>query len=1243
MPIELNQFTANVDNSQLVLSDNASGDPVIVKSQFSFAEKVMQWLTQIPLLSDLSAVQEFVQKQTEGNLKTLGVFLSALAHEYGDEFAGKVANKMDFSGQTPLTSRLVKQLTQGSVSVEKKEPQLVQRDNRQIQADSKAVEDSRLPTSTPMSKLEQAAKSITGYLCPAPLPSPSSLSYMSSFFYSETATMQRLQKEVSAYNQAIKTSTLDDEAHKLAQIFQKPLPSETVTVSIETFSAKVDKLKENLANVESAIDQLANDQQNDVKQLKRVMFKENDRLDAIKSLANLYRQAWQSESEDYKAFSTFYETCSPALKSTLTPELARLSFELINNSPSLDSETLANRLSDKLVQYASDMSTVNLRVLSEVLAEKVPSLADDVFMPFPKKEQKAQLGAINLIKQALKQSRTELMEEQKGIEARLDIPSKINQLRHSAAVFAKEMQQFFESDSTVEDQFSATLAALTGNVWLVVKGDNLLPDELTDYDDLDLTDQIRNELDQIHISDKTRKLAEDVIQAQHRLSWLDRENSVTHERNNRAGVNIYADIESKQLADNITQNLTLYADYLDEKVSAAKAYVASLDALAQETISDGVTKQLIIMRSEAERQLTRLTNLAEQCGTVQMAQDTKVLLGNKLARLDTMLDRTVDANTKRLNLQGFLSFLSPLRANNDQVRALILEREELQLELNKQEKYVVDLHGKNWRNQPHISSEKEVETLKRLELSMASLVQDIELLDDEYEKSMLELTRFDREVTKEKGYPGVSGNSLESWSAWVKQNLAGHWSGDYRPDLSTLILERQMAKVGIQSYTEAYQKLYATLSSGEVSSNYQGVMNTLGQLHNWAMAHPVESQALAGNLTHAYQIISSNSGWFGNDLAAMASTVWKTGSVENQVKDILQGRREFLPSHESMSMTAEMIALIHLAQCAPYIAGAVKGASGSGVVATGASQLVAALVPGAPLMKPMASMIGGLVQTWSERKMANVVNRNRSTEIMVNALMAGIHKQGSFNDRAKAIASYAMQRQALQDIGTLSRDCFETNKAGAMSRMWQDAKNTWQEMNWKAKSFTVATTAAVSIGAAAIAALSMIAIVGTGGIAIAIAAIAGAGVTPLGALLARTALNLIASTNFLGMNDAHNRAKENMTQQRIDEALQRLANKTKDDQRLGDLLGDSLNDAGQLIQLNHLPEDQQETSFRYQIASIASEREQQVIEQNTLSKAKLIETAKSYVPESLLKDENGSIDWENCYQQVEQALVKQAA
>lgn len=59
--------------------------------------------------------------------------------------------------------------------------------------------------------------------------------------------------------------------------------------------------------------------------------------------------------------------------------------------------------------------------------------------------------------------------------------------------------------------------------------------------------------------------------------------------------------------------------------------------------------------------------------------------------------------------------------------------------------------------------------------------------------------------------------------------------------------------------------------------------------------------------------------------------------------------------------------------------------------------------------------------------------------------------------------------------------------------------------------------------------------------------------------------------------------------------LRRLANKTKDDRLLGDLLGYSRKDVDQLIQLSHLREDQREKSFRYQISSIASEREWQMI------------------------------------------------
>ena len=63
---------------------------------------------------------------------------------------------------------------------------------------------------------------------------------------------------------------------------------------------------------------------------------------------------------------------------------------------------------EKLAQYASDMSVVNLRTLSELLAEKMPDLADDVKTAFPKAEQKAQFGAILLITDALNQSQSQL-------------------------------------------------------------------------------------------------------------------------------------------------------------------------------------------------------------------------------------------------------------------------------------------------------------------------------------------------------------------------------------------------------------------------------------------------------------------------------------------------------------------------------------------------------------------------------------------------------------------------------------------------------------------------------------------------------------------------------------------------------------------------------------------------------------------------------------------------------------------
>ena len=149
---------------------------------------------------------EFAQKQTESNLKTLGVFLNALSHERGEEYALKVANKMDYSGQTPLTSRLIEHVTQG---ITQSQPITVSAQERIGAEPQEAETKPQLPL-TSLSQLEQAVKLLSNYSCPVALPLPSSLPYISSFLYSETESMQHLQQLVADYNQAITDSSFND-------------------------------------------------------------------------------------------------------------------------------------------------------------------------------------------------------------------------------------------------------------------------------------------------------------------------------------------------------------------------------------------------------------------------------------------------------------------------------------------------------------------------------------------------------------------------------------------------------------------------------------------------------------------------------------------------------------------------------------------------------------------------------------------------------------------------------------------------------------------------------------------------------------------------------------------------------------------------------------------------------------------------------------------------------------------------
>ncbi|RSD30952.1 hypothetical protein [Vibrio pectenicida] len=938
-----------------------------------------------------------------------------------------------------------------------------------------------------------------------------------------------------------------------------------------------------------------------------------DKVDSALTLVEEYKNDWKVNSNEYKAFQQFYSSSSVALKSSMTLEMARLCFDLIIECPELNSENLANCLSEKLVQYASDMSMANMRILSEILAEKIPTLGDSVEVSFPKSEQKAQLGAIQLITQALRKSQVQLSDEQNGIDERLDFSRKMSNLHFGAAVFKDYFQQLMDSDANQEDQFEATIWAITGQEWKVSKNDKLVPSDYKDYDDLNFNTIVKKELQEYQPINDIQQIAQNVVQAQHRVFWLDQRNTVSYELNNNAGVDIYSDVESNRLVDSIIQNLPSYSDYIEEKKSALLAYVTALEVLLNQIKAVGheVTNQVVSISRKAKQQLECFTELQRHCYAVQQVLDTKVLLGNKLIRIETMLDHTIVSIAKRINLKGFLSFLPPLRTNNERVRELVKERTDLQSKLKKQEC-------------SHIKS------------SIELINEEINFLDDDYQRRLLQLTQFDRQVKQKKGYPDVSGNSLESWAAWVKQNVSGSLSGDYRPDKSILLLDRQMAKSGINSYTEAYKKLFVRLSSSQETSSYSGVKKVFVDLHYWATSHSIESQVFAGNLTHAFQIIGTNSCWFGNDLATTASTIWSAGTVEKQVKDILQGHREYLPSQGTLFMTPEMIALLHLAQSAPYMAAAMKGLTGGSVMANGAGLLVSALMPAVAIAQPMEKMLDSMVQSWSENKVANIVTQQRTTEVMVNALMKGIIKPECYKNCAQLIECYSIQRQALQNIEELSKGCFKNNKLGIIRRIWQSVSNTWSEMDWKAKFFAVITTTALSIGTATISALVVISIVGTAGISFAVAVLAGFGSMCMGGYFARRVINIIVASDFLGMNNANEIARQKMTQQRIDQALKRLGSKSNS-KHLIELLRSSLKDTGKSLDLNAVPVEQQEQSLRDEFIKAAKEIDTGLASQYKKIREKDVASAQAITPQTIDRAK-----WYECYDDIMKFIAKYA-
>ncbi|CAM3676870.1 hypothetical protein [Vibrio aquimaris] len=905
---------------------------------------------------------------------------------------------------------------------------------------------------------------------------------------------------------------------------------------------------------------------------------------------------------------------SSVYQSKMTTDLKQLCFELIEMQPFLDENELVEYLSGKLARYASDMSAVNLRILSEIVAEKMPALANDVTVPFPKEHQRSLLGAIQLIKRALRKSQKQLNEERDGIDERLNLSHRMGRLHHSLAVFENYFQRSMVSGTNQEDQLVSTLSAISKDERLSESPENLQLNDLTDNEDPNLKFSLKRQEPNNHLSTEVRRQVQDVIRSKQRVSWLDQRNPITLEFNNHSGVDLYTDIECGRLVDNLTQNLPRYSDYIEEKSSALVDYVEALEAFLPNAKLFGmnIMHQVESIVNESKKQLNYFNEIKAHCHSVQKVFDTKVLLRNKLTRIDTMLDHSIVSIKKRLNLHGFLAFLPELRTNNEKVRKLVNERNELQSTYDKQE--VVFLKSK-----------------------IGSLNADIQQLDDEYEKRVLELKQFDYQAKKSHGYPCNNGDTLETWSTWVKQNVAGELSGDYRPDINMLFLERQMAHAGIRDYAISYQSLFAPLSSGEVVVRQEVVKNALLNLHHWALYHPIESQAFAGNLNNIFEIMSTNSDIFGPDVTSLVSTIWYSGEVQSQVKDIVQNRRVETLKLDHQSLSPEMIALMHLAYAAPFMAAAMRELCGSSRTINGAGLLVSALIPNASFDKSMASLLEEIVQAWCDDTGENIGMQYQMTSVMVDALMKAIGSQGSFKERAQTMVRYANERKALQDVEVDIADCFESNHTNMIRLSWRDLKNTWCEMNNKQRALILATVPTLSITTSAFVAFIVTTIIGTESITSVTLAIAGLCAMLIGGFFAKTTANFIATRNFWCMNNVYSRARMKLTQKRIDNLLHRLGEKTNNS-CLVQLLGDSIKDKGKLLNLVNMPIEQQSQALQGELVSAA-----RILSEKLDSRYKQIQEKDITLAQSLTGNTIEKSQWYECYDDVQKFIVKYAA
>lgn len=1225
MTIELDRFSKNSWTGPCFISGQQDqGCSSLVHSQMSFNDHVLSTLAKLPFLKNENAIRTYVARLNITAQQKLTVFLRSLAERYGLATAEQTLPRLDLSPKTPLTAHKIEFIPQSI---------LLAMSQAHPMSDSQAEGINNKVFL--LNQCSNAIKRLVNQGGPSHLPIPTAIPRFGNWFYLEDKNIQKVQQAIAGYHKLVEKNEYQSASSRLLALTDLRHQSDEFSDLYSKLKSYLDSYRQALDDIEQCCLTVPSSQQAHLTSLLQQVLAQKKHIATVAVQLAKLPEFWQQTVIERQIINTRFENLPEELRNLASESVLLLSHQLIemfDQAPSID------KWQEQLTEFWAKAelplpSSSELTTLVAILAIERPQLAGQIAIPFKQEQDKIQFGVYQHLIQVLKLSQDQVKNSKMDLEQRMGIDDKQKNVRSQAALLTNWLNRAGEEIYLHEQYLVAMLIGISGERW-ILQDKTLIADGAVDLDDLEIEPGCETDIQQLANGEKWGALARKVLIAQDKVYRFE---ELYDSESGQPAINFHCDVKQRVLPSRIMASPERYLPFLTEKMATLTDYHAVLQSLTEKLNVDKVRSRFEEELKQISEQMQHLRLLQEAATVWQSVKQQYQQQDQYVAQLQKLHDITIQ-QVRELNKQGYLAFLPQLRQLDLAIYDLSLQEQRLTEELSMRASYLDDrFDDKSWQKNKELQADSEV----REYLSKASELQEIEqgivALDEEYQAALLLLVRFDRQANKMGGYPEQGDYyNVQAWQHWVVQNITGDWGGwlgEFRPDLRTLILQHQLAKNGMHTLTEAYQALLQVLNPSRLADaldtdKYQGISAAFSGFHRWVMAHPMESQTLAKDITHAYQIISANSGWFGADLAAAVSSVWQSATVENQVKDILLGTRELLPLQPSYSMTPEVIALLHFTHLLPYLAGSIKGGVQSGLVSSLAPFFATGWV---------TSMIGGFVQTWAEQKIASTISAHRNTEVMVNALMLGIREQGSFQDRATSAVSYMMKRQLLQDIGNLARDCFETNKVGTLRRWWQDTTNFWRQMNVKAKLFSIAAIAGTAAISATVAAAMVLFTLGTGGVGLAVLGLGALLAATVGGYFGYSGLSLLKNSNFLGFRQAYEFAQDNMTEQRIQEALQRFVDKQYQGKTVAKHLDIQLVDIEKYISLKQVAEQDQAQFFVRQLENWGNETQQQLARNQQKARAELLATVTQQL------DGWQELDGQkltNCLAEIDEALVR---